>query len=200
MYEFEKDLILGETILYEGKPVPDKVKKNVVGLLFATIICIFFVIFLIMLKIEKVGYAANNDIVSIFKETMLLLVSTTIGVLCIRQIIYNVFLKNNKIKDEYYCITNLRVMKYNKKKNELVFGYIENYDLVGIENENDIYGDLFMQKDMSKHDLTIGSIMQQNPEDMTCIIFSSIENPEHVKEIFKGAAKKLEKDLEDITE
>ena len=27
MYEFEKDLILGETILYKGKPVPGKVKK-----------------------------------------------------------------------------------------------------------------------------------------------------------------------------
>ena len=27
MYEFEKDLMLGETILYKGKPVPGKVKK-----------------------------------------------------------------------------------------------------------------------------------------------------------------------------
>ena len=151
-----------------------------------------------MLKIEKVGYAANNDIVSIFKETMLLLVSTTIGVLCICQIIYNVFLKNNKIKDEYYCITNLRVMKYNKKKNKLVSGYIENYVLVFIDNENGKYGDLCMQKDMFKDDL-IMETMQQDPEDMTCIIFSSIENPEHVKEIFKGAAKKLEKDIKDIT-
>ena len=96
-------------------------------------------------------------------------------------------------------ITDLRVMKYNKKKNKLVFGYIENYDLVFIDNEKGKYGDLCMQKDMFKDDL-IMETMHQNPEDMTCIIFNSIENPEHVKEIFKGAAKKLEKDIEDITE
>ena len=153
-----------------------------------------------MLKIEKVGYAANNDIVSIFKETMLLLVSTTIGVLCICQIIYNVFLKNNKIKDEYYCITNLRVMKYNKKKNKLVSGHIENYDLVFIDNKKGKYGDLCMQKDMSKQELTMETIMQQDPEDVRYILFSSIENPERVKKIFKEASKKLGKNVEEVIE
>ena len=42
--------------------------------------------------------------------------------------------------------------------------------------------------------------MQQDPEDMTCIIFSSIENPERVKKIFKEASKKLGKNVEEVVE
>lgn len=191
MYEFEKDLMLGETILYKGKPVPGKAKKNVGGLLVFVILCILII--LVWAVVNKFG----DDAYIMNAKPFFLGLIFMCG-LGICQNIYNVFFKNNKIKDEYYCITNLRVMKYNKKKNKLVFGYIENYDLVFIDNEKGKYGDLCMQKDMFKDDL-IMETMQQDPEDMTCIIFSSIENPEHVKEIFKGAAKKLEKDIKDIT-
>ncbi len=145
--------------------------------------------------VNNVGDGAN--IMNAIPFFLVLIFMCGIG---IYQIIYNIFLKNNKIKDEYYCITNLRVMKYDQKKNELVSGHIENYDLVFIDNKKGKYGDLCMQKDMSKQELTMETIMQQDPEDVRYIFFSSIENPEHVKEIFKGAAKKLEKDIEDITE
>ncbi len=191
MYEFGKDLMLGETILYEGKPVPGKAKKNVGGLLVFVILCILII--LVWAVVNKFG----DDAYIMNAKPFFLGLIFMCG-LGICQNIYNVFFKNNKIKDEYYCITNLRVMKYNKKKNKLVFGYIENYDLVFIDNEKGKYGDLCMQKDMFKDDL-IMETMQQDPEDMTRIIFSSIENPEHVKEIFKGAAKKIEKDIKDIT-
>ena len=195
MYEFEKDLMPGETILYKGKPVPGKSEKNVGGLLVFVILCILFLVLLVWSVVNNVGDGAN--IMNVIPFFLVLIFMCGIG---IYQIIYNVFLKNNKIKDEYYCITNLRVMKYDQKKNELVSGHIENYDLVFIDNKKGKYGDLCMQKDMSKQELTMETIMQQDPEDMTCIIFSSIENPERVKKIFKEASKKLGKNVEEVVE
>ena len=112
MYEFEKDLMLGETILYEGKPVPGKAKKNVGGLLVFVILCILII--LVWAVVNKFG----DDAYIMNAKPFFLGLIFMCG-LGICQNIYNVFFKNNKIKDEYYCITNLRVMKYNKKKNKL---------------------------------------------------------------------------------
>ena len=193
MYEFEKDLMPGETILYKGKPVPGKAKKNVGGLLVFVILCILII--LVWAVVNKFG----DDAYIMNAKTFFLGLIFMCG-LGICQNIYNVFFKNNKIKDEYYCITNLRVMKYNKKKNKLVFGHIENYDLVFIDNKKGKYGDLCMQKDMSKQELTMETIMQQDPEDVRYILFSSIENPERVKKIFKEASKKLGKNIEEVIE
>lgn len=120
-------------------------------------------------------------------------------VLSISGLIYNIFIKKKVIQDDYYCITNKRVFKYDLKKDKLVFGYIINYTF-DIRNEKDKAGDLYMQVDLSSlnnsNDMKIVSItknilMHPNPTNRPFICFECIEDVNDVYKTILNLQKEL---------
>ena len=55
MYNFEKELIRDEKIIYQGSPVPGKGAKNIGGLLFVFLFCLGLQILMIWSLVAKVG-------------------------------------------------------------------------------------------------------------------------------------------------
>lgn len=87
-------------------------------------------------------------------------------------------------------------MKYEAKKNKLVFGYLEYYDDIHCSNVTGNYGDLYMGIVMEEenNDSAIETLVNikdilinPNPENMPVIIFESIKNPSKIMKLAKEA-------------
>lgn len=197
MYNFQNNLLSDEKILYEGKPVPGKGGKNIGGFIFLICFVLLIQILLIWSVTTKTGDGAEGmslGFIIIFLVSLLFLGLGVYGLL------YNLVLKKKKVEDEFYCLTNMRAMKYNFKKNELVFGYLTYYDDIHCDNVKNNFGDLYMgilmdeesTGDTAQALLKLKDMMMNpNPENMPYINFESIENPYKVMEIAKNAKKEI---------
>lgn len=202
MYDFQSKLLAGEKILYEGKPVPGKGEKNISGFIFLICLSLVFQVIMILSVVTKTGDGAEGVDLSFI--IIFLTITLFLG-LGIYGLVYNLFLKKKKVQDDFYCLTNMRAMKYESNKDKLVFGYLENYDEIHCDNVKDNYGDLYMSINMEKNSsgdaaqtlLNLkDAMMNPNPENMSFLNFESIENPRKVMKIAKEARKEIiEKNL-----
>jgi len=195
MFDFSKYLEEDEKILYEGRPVPGKGDKSIGGCIFIIVFVAIIQALLIWSLVYKVGDGAEGITLSyiiIFAVTLLF------DALAVYNIAYLKFFKKRAVKDDYFCITNKRALKYESKKNMLVYGYLVNYVHITCENEKDGYGDLCMHIDIGEsgdaaEDLAyVKDIMTNpNPENMPTMIFECIEKPRNVRKIVVEARDKI---------
>ena len=202
MYNFSSHLFADEKILYQGQPVPGKGDKGVGGLIFLICFVLSIQIFMILSVINEIGDGANgidSEFIFIF------LIATFFLVIGIYGLFYNLVLKKKEVADDFYCLTNMRAMKYEAKKNKLVFGYLAYYDDIHCGNVKDNFGDVYMgividersTNDVSQALLTVKDVlMNPNPENMPFLNFKSIEDPYKVKNLAKEERQNFLQKLE----
>lgn len=183
MYNFEEHLLENEKILYQGRPVPGKGGKGVLGFIFIILFCLIIQGILIWSIVFKVGDGANGLSPTYIMVSLILLV--IIGI-AIREIYYDLFKKKKDIADEFYCITNLRVLKYKEKDNNLVFGYLDKYDSISYGSVKDGFGDVYFEplieedekpKNIVELKKFMNCIKTKNYNGTPYIVFASIEKP-----------------------
>lgn len=198
MFDFNNQLIEEETILYEGIPILGKTDKNILGELVVIGFILIIQILLIWSVVTKTGDGANGinlSFIIIFLTTLLF------ASLVVYNIIYKLFIKDKKIAKHQYCITNKRVIKYDGKNNELIFGNLSNYEFIEVQNEKNNHGDLYMgvliNENVNSNTDTLIEIknilLNKNPNDAPFIIFESIKNPYQVLNIVENARNSLNK-------
>ena len=195
VYNFKEHLINDEEILYEGRPVPGKGNKQVWGYLFG----IAFIGLMLVLLIWNLSKDTNGlD----FKYILFFTICGGFLLLFIWGLIYDLFIKKRAVSDDYYCLTNKRVLKYERKKDRLVFGYLKNYKTIQSEKVKNHFGDVRFEMDLSTqyNSDTItpqelaeikNMILHPDPNNMPSILFESIENPDHVKILAREARDKI---------
>lgn len=197
MYNFEKHLQENEVILYQSRAVPGKGGKAVGGSLFLIIFSLFINGCLVY------SFLSNNNFENgIFGFIIVFLIVSVFFILGVYNLIYNFFLKKKQVSDDFYCLTNIRVFKYESKIDKLVFGYIANYEQIYCSNVKDNFGNLHMEIIMENNDNTLQNIntlkellTNPDPENMPFIIFESIENPNYVMNLIVEAKEKLKKQI-----
>ncbi len=186
MYDFNSNLLENEEILYQGRPVPGKGDKNLKGLIFFTCFPIIMQIILIWSVITGNGDGENGIT---FSFVIIFLVAGLLACFGLYGLYYNLIKKKKAVSDDFYCLTNIRVMKYESKKNKLVFGYLARYKDIHCDNVKDNFRDVYMGiylKDNYDDKENMGALkdlMHPNLEDMPFIVFESIEHPYKVMDL-----------------
>lgn len=191
-FDFNSCLLQDEKILYQGRPTPGKGDKQVGGSLVVICFSLLWLGLLIWSLVTKTGDGANGISLTYIIFIALGLLLFGLG---IYSLVYNLYLKKKNVSDDFYCLTNMRAIKYESSKNKLVFGYLASYNNIVCENVKDNYGDLSMSIDISNEidendpDLLKlkDMMLNPNPENMPFVVFQSIENPEKVCQIAKNA-------------
>lgn len=197
MYDFKNNLLENEEIIYEGRPVPGTGSKNIGGQLFIIAFISLMQFLLIWSVVTKTGdgvYGITLGFIIIFLSTLLF------DALSIYSLIYTLFIKKKAVSDDYYCLTNKRALKYESKKDRLLFGYLINYDDIHCDSRKNGYGDLYMgivYKETNNSGQDLNNIKElifnKDPENMPWIIFESIHHPAQVCKLAKDARNKLKK-------
>lgn len=196
MYNFESELYKDEYILYQGQAKAGKGSKNIVGLLI--IFCFAFVMQLIVVNSVNNGKGDFANGIT-FEVVILFLATVLFEIIAINGLIYNCFIKKKSVDGNCYCITNKRALKYERKKDKLICGYLENYDDIKIYSEKKNVGDLHMQmekmngtgKEIEDLKLAKEIIFNKDEENMPYIIFESVENPKELLTIVQTARDEL---------
>ena len=193
-YDFNRQLYKDEQILYQGKPIPGKGSKQIKEYIF---VIGFFAISIGLLIWSLIAGEKPIDLSFI----VIFIVAIIMFLIVIYGLVYNLFIKKRSVSDDYYCVTNNRVLKYESKKDRLVYGYLINYDAVRCENVKGNYGDLQIEVDLSKQAANMSPEQQVvllknifshgNPENAPFIRFESIENPRKVEYIVLQAINEL---------
>ena len=141
--------------------------------------------------VAKVGdgaFGINFGFIIIFATLII------VELVSIHGIVYNFFIKKRTVKDNYYCLTTERVLKYEEKKDRLVYGYLLNYDDIHYDANKDGYGDVYFSATIeksgdSKQDLLNIKNAMMNPDfsNMSYIAFESIPSPSKVSKLAKKA-------------
>jgi len=197
MYNFSSHLLADEKILYQGQPVPGKGGKGVGGLVFLICFALAIQIAMIWSVVTGTGDGANGINLSFI---IIFLVATLFLGLGVYGLFYNLVLKKKQVADDFYCLTNMRAMKYEAKKNKLVFGYLAYYDDIHCSNVKDNFGDVYMGIVMDEESTDDASqtlstlkdlMMNPNPENMPFLNFESIEHPYKVMNLAKEAKQNI---------
>ncbi len=188
MYNFESVLLPNEVILYQGRSVPGKGSKVNGGSIFLICFALILQTLMIWSVATDSGDGFNFNFIFIF------LILTFFGGLGAYDLIYNLIFKKICVADDYYCLTNKRAMKYESKKNKLVFGYLINYVDIKYVNVKDNYGDVYMGVVLDEKNYTDGVdalgdikdiLLNPNPENMPIIKFESIEDPKKIANLVR---------------
>ncbi|MBR3368481.1 hypothetical protein IKG45_01670 [Candidatus Saccharibacteria bacterium] len=188
MYDFTSHLKENEKILWQGQAHPKKGGKPIGGLVFALVFVICCIASLILSLVFGIGDGAKGlslDFIVIFLGFFFLL-----GII-VYSLVYFIFLKHKLVADDFYCLTNLRAMKYESKKDKLCFGYLKTLEDIHTENKKDGFGDLYFSANLNKggepsdEDLKAlkDAFLHPDPENMLTMSFESIENPTAVKKL-----------------
>lgn len=123
----------------------------------------------------------------------------------INSLVYVLILKKYTVKDDCYCLTNKRALKYEKRKNKLTCGYLVNYDKIYTIHKRDNYGDVYMEIVYKETgDRVIDAlelkdlITSSNSRNMPFMKFECIEDPDKVVSIAIEAKKALNEELEKL--
>lgn len=200
MHDFSSNLLENEEILYQGRPVPGKGSKSIGGLIFVICFSLVTQIILIWSVITKTGDGFDMGFIVIF------LAAAVFEYIGISGIYYNLVKKKKEVADDFYCLTNMRAMKYEEKENKLVFGYLSHYDDIRCDNVKDNFGDVYMGiiiKEEKNDDLQkLSSIkdLMTNPDplNMPFITFESIENPYRVMNLVQDAKRTINNKQQNI--
>lgn len=195
MYDFKKHLLENEEILYEGRAFPGKGGKEIIGLLFVICFSLFVLALLIWSVVTGTGDGANGVTIEFIIIFLVFLLFLGIG---LYGLVYNLFLKKIQVADDYYCLTNIRAMKYESKKDKLVYGYLKKYEEIYCENVKGGYGDLYMvsaidEKYLNDHNMSVLDYLlsKSDPEDMPSMCFESIKNPRQLRKMAIDARRKI---------
>ena len=208
MYDFNKHLEQDEEILWTGQGRGGGNSKSIIGELIALAMMGFFFMFLLADSIVTVELAEPFDDIGIpgvfwnFGTLIPLVLLGLLMLLMVWSIVYKLFLKKKVVVNNFYCITNKRLLKYDAKKEELVCGYIVNYGLISCFNEADGHGDIQVQINARQQ---MGSdvdnlsdaidlknmIMHPNKENMPTMLFESVENPRELVKLIKKQNKHI---------
>lgn len=188
MYDFSEYLDKDEKILIKGKSYPE---KNAAKLAPIIIILILFIISLI--------YIIKEDPYNI---DLIFTIGFFIAIIFIGAI-YEIFVAPKNIKDNYFCVTNERILIYDKKSDYFAYGYLENYDVVEAIENSPGYGDisLYNSPEIKKNIIDnavvqakhLQDLAEPNSENMPHIFLASIKNPKKVEKIILKAQKELMK-------
>lgn len=193
MYNFKMHLRDEEEILYESKAEPNKGTKNIDGIILVFILSLIIMSLLILSIKFKIGNGANEinlDWIIIFLGTLFFIL------LSLNILIYQLFLKKKIIADNEYCLTNLRIFKYESKKDNLIILNLADFDKIVSQNCKDGYGDVLFYKEK------IDNITPTNLEDfkefiksekINSISFESIKNPRKIVKLAKEHKENLKK-------
>lgn len=129
MFNFNQVLMPNEEILYEGKPVPGKGNKNISSILFVLLFVALIIGLLIWSVVTKTGDGAKGITINFI---MIMLVAILFGGIGVYSFIYNVFIKKKAVQDDIYCLTNMRALKYEFKKQKLIYGYLIKYEQIEV--------------------------------------------------------------------
>lgn len=191
MYDFSSKLLGEEKILWQGQAVPGKGDRSIGGLIVYLVVCLSMcaLIFLASTDEDK-----GNFLWWIFVLHMGLFVF--IGIYCICD---QLWLKDKHIKGRSYCLTNMRAMSYDSKKDALLIGYLENFDIIMTDNVAGGYGDLIFSWDFDKRTFYsrkaglefAKAVLNRDFNNIHIISFSSIQHPGKVKKMAIEAKKEL---------
>ena len=204
MYDFEKILYENEKILYKGISFPEKGDKNLKGILLLSGFSVLVQFLLIWSTINK---DRTGDINISF--IIIYLFSLSFLVLAIYLFINNFFLRKINLRGNCFGITNKRVVKYEKKKDKITFGYLVNYNIIECHQIKNGYGDLHFQVNLenkvSTDDIRLlkelkNIALYPNPENMPHLEFEGIENPENVRNLAINARNEVLKNTKSIEE
>lgn len=182
MFNFSQYLQDGEQILYQGKSSFNKGSvffKIVCSIIILCAIIIFTFVTWIEIKVVDIDFF---NLFVIFLVTILFL---TVGISIFR---FYFRRKKENVRNVFFCITNIRIMKYASRENKLYSGYLKLYDDIHCYNKKNNYGDLYFGNILNNKlsDSTVVSEkMNTNQNNVPCIILESIENPELVLNIVK---------------
>lgn len=204
MYDFEKILYENEKILYEGISFPEKGDKNLKGILLLSGFSVLVQFLLIWSSTNKDGTGDIN-----ISFIIIYLCSLSFLVLAIYLFINNLFLRKINLRGNCFCITNKRVIKYEKKKDKITYGYLVNYNIIECYQIKNGYGDLHFQVNL-ENKVSTGDIkllkelkniaLYPNPENMPHLEFEGIENPENVRNLAINARNEVLKNIKSIEE
>lgn len=183
MYDFTNVLFEGEKILYQGEAKPGKGGKGLLGIFCMIGFFLGIIILITYSTIVNHGYIDIN-LGSIF---IYLIFFAFLG-FSIYLLFDNLIFKKRRIAGNCYCLTDMRVIKYNFKKNKLYFGYLAYYDSIYSLNIKDNCGDVYFSivaNDKSGDSLKDlvdlkNLILNPNEENMPSISFESVDNPDVV--------------------
>lgn len=193
MYDFKKDLLKDENIVYTCRPTPGKGNKQIKESIFLFILATLTQIILFIVNKTKTDLTLDMNIYIIIGVTIV------VDLIALAKLIYNLYIKKYNVSDDYFCITTKRILKYEKRINRLSCGYIKKYKYIRIRNEKDGYGDIqfdtYVQDIISKRDLDIPSIddLKKDYSDLDRIVIESVKNPKKIVKIVERINKKLNK-------
>lgn len=178
--------------------MPGKGGKGVGGLVFLICFALAIQIAMIWSVVTRTGDGANGINLNFI---IIFLVATLFLGLGVYGLFYNLVLKKKQVADDFYCLTTMRAMKYEAKKNKLVFGYLAYFDEMRCNNVKDNFGDFYMgivmDEESSQTLATLKDLMMNpNPENMPFINFESIENPYQVMKLAKEAKQNIMQKVE----
>lgn len=194
MYSFKDYLEENEKILYEDRAYPGKGDKSIGALFFIIIFMLLIQSLMIWSIVTGTGDGANGidlTFIIIFGVTLLF------DGIAVYNIVYNLFLKEKMVADDFYCITNYRVMKYEEKKKKLIYGYLINYEDIKSHSNKGGYGDvvfsvIFKEDDNKETAIKIKNIiLHPNPKNRYMIEFESVKKPYEIIKIAKEAREKV---------
>jgi hypothetical protein len=144
--------------------------------------------------IAGVGDGANG-----INLTFIIIFGTTLlfDAIAIYNIIYTLFLKDKMVADDFYCITNYRVMKYEEKSKKLIYGYLINYEDIKSHSNRGGYGDVTFSvvfSDSANEEETLkikNIILHPNPKNRYMIEFESVKKPYEIIKIAKKAREQV---------
>ena len=186
----ESILMDGEEVLWQGKGVPNKTRKNT--LTFSIFIIIFIVLLFVI--ISSIGKNGNGLITGLVFIVVFLLFIAIFGY----GIFYNCFIKNKKIQSEIYYLTNKRAIIYDSEAVEFSYGFLEKFEEICVDNQSGSFGDINMSieyketGDSKKDGVNIAKLMfKPDKTDMPVISFKSIEKPRKIIKLIREAKKNL---------
>lgn len=186
---FDSYLGPDEKVLWRGKGTPSKTGKGIGGALFIFVFCLL--ILCIMIYSIKSGKLIGTGEVIMIVAVILFLA------LGVYMLIFNLFIKNMKIKNLEYCLTEKKAMVYDTAKEEMKIGYLDRLTNIVINNEKNDYGDLLMRatpqiennSNLSVDQLKDAFAIDNN--NMNSITFFGIGEVVKVKSLVTDAQKKL---------
>ena len=197
MFDFHLYLEDNEEILYEGRPVPGKGNKQLGGIL---LIILFtgslLALFLSNAKFSDNLLSAKSNLSYIL---MLCLILFFLGLGCYA-LLYNFVFKKIQTSDDFYCLTNRRVMKYESRNQQLSYGYLGNYQRIYCTNEKDGFGDVHFEGNVTQN-VPIDpkeklryikeAALHPDRENTPSMLFESVEYPGAIQRLAETAKEKI---------
>lgn len=174
MYNYEKELIKGEKIIYQGKSVVGRGGTKLPFLIIMLIIFIGLFIYLnvFLFELSKGAFFQTLGI------NIILLLSI---VIIIYMIIDHEILKKHRIKNDTFCITDRRVILHDYKTDNTTYGYLDKFNVIHTDYVKDNCGDIRLTyKDEENNLIEMQYAYEETNPEKLILILEQVENVEEV--------------------